>query len=104
MNEFFWLHNLLIMGLLRKEVCMMVHIIPRIIKGGHGFPDVFIIMEYGGREKYIPHGEEDIIDASSWDTRFAYTSSRLGDIWLVDGTSTDVDAKVFIKKRSIESQ
>jgi len=53
------------MGLLRKEVCMMVHIIPRIIKGGHGFPDVFIIMEYGGREKYIPHGEEDIIDASS---------------------------------------
>jgi len=46
--------NILIMSLLWKEVCTMVHIVPRIIMGGHGFHDIIIIMKYGrtlgGRE------------------------------------------------------
>ena len=48
MDEVFRLYIILVMGLLRKEVRMMVHIIPRIIEGGHGFHDVFIRMEDGG--------------------------------------------------------
>lgn len=42
MDEVFGFHNLFIMGLLWKEVHMTVHIIAMIIRGGHGFHDVFI--------------------------------------------------------------
>jgi len=53
MEEFFVLHIILIMGLIEKKVHTMVHIISRIIRGGHRFHDVFIRMKYGrtgGRE------------------------------------------------------
>jgi len=47
MDEFFGFHNILVMGMLQNKVHMMVHITPRLIRGGHSFHDVFIRMEYG---------------------------------------------------------
>lgn len=47
MDEVFGLHNILAMSFLWKEVRMMVHIIPRIIRDGHIFHDVLIKVEYG---------------------------------------------------------
>jgi len=55
MDEVFGLHNILIMGLLRKVGNTMVHIIPRIIRGGHSFHDLFIVMKDGGGGRKKEH-------------------------------------------------
>jgi len=47
LDEFFGIHKKLIMGFPWNKVHKMVKIISRIIRGGHGFHYVFIIMEYG---------------------------------------------------------
>lgn len=47
MNEVFRFHNIFFMGLLYEDVFSVVHIIPRVASGGHGFHDVFIRVEDG---------------------------------------------------------
>ena len=46
-NEVFGFHNVLVIGLLWKEICAMVHIIPGKVGVGHGFHDFFIRLEDG---------------------------------------------------------
>jgi len=43
----------------------MVHIVPRIIRGSHGFHDVFIRMEDGGWEQDFLHNVVVVPGASS---------------------------------------
>jgi len=47
MDELFGFKNIMIMGLLWKEVHTMVHIMPRIIRGGRAYGDVLFRMKYG---------------------------------------------------------
>ena len=60
-NEVFSFHNILVMGLLWEEVCAMVHIIPRKVRVGHGFHNVFIGLEDGKTEgRRVTRGGSDV--------------------------------------------
>lgn len=58
----------------------------------------------GGWVEETQHDGEEIPESYSWETRFTYTSSKVGDRWLVYGISTDVETDVFDEEGSIEAQ